>query len=302
MSNIIGFIEPLGGTMFNKNRPLVVEDIPKILVSKVFLDSNKINFDALFVNRFCPDDAYFTAVPISGEDYNNNILDIFHSFQDCYYSSDTLPDILDDKGYIRNIVPIGLLTVPNIINLCFLGNIENNDFNYMQDKIFPFELSEENIYIVINIYKSEDKLCIDNTITTVSVIDKSDNSIKTYIRVCDEDKIWSDWLEYSPDISININFIKLQIALEDLYEIINNETQIGSYYGLNDIIYEYEGVLNSEYNINNALAYHVLQTLTEENDLKFFNNVRNNVTFVPKLENTSLTYSSDWNMINNHYI
>lgn len=296
-NNVIGIINKFGVNCFNRNKPLMLNGIPEVKVSKEyykekFIRSTKADIDFVTDELLSICDNYLPLDPITGKHYNElikNVSDLFYEYCDFVY------DDIVNKKYIYSTIPIGLITVEDPINLCFLGNIEQNDFNFIQDQIFPFELSVDIVYMVINVEKSEDNLCIDRSFTTITLMDGKNNSLKTYIRITDENDRWSDWLEYKDDISININIFKVLCLMAELNEFFKKQfLPTNEYECMNisyNILYDNNIFYNnkSEYECKINL-FKINQIFSLPSYLIFLKSLLHNNTYTPKEDKLSCTY------------
>ena len=299
IGNILGFINQFGVSSFNSNESLDVGRIYPVQIHKNYL-LNSFNKDNIEFNKIFIDSDYLELDPITGKKYEELVICIYSLFLDYY---DYLYEDINNKEYIHTIIPIGLINVCNPINLCFLGNIENNDFIFTQDQIFPFELNEHNKYIVINIDKSEDELSIDNTFSTITIIDDLNQSFKTYIRIVDENKRWSDWLEWKNNISININIVKVLEAVKNMKTFFEQKfLPTNEYESINilfKILYNDSMFYNNyeceyKWKIN---LFKINQEFSLSSYLIFLKSFLHNNIHTPKEDKLSCTYISQWQII-----
>ena len=297
MSNIIGLINQFGANHFNRIEPLELNRIPVVKVSEnyykeEFVQKTKSDIIPEIDKLLFIYDNYLPLNPITGKHYNElikNVSDLFYEYCDFVY------DDIVNKKYIYSTIPIGLITVEDPINLCFLGNIEQNDFNFIQDQIFPFELSVDIVYMVINVEKSEDNLCIDRSFTTITLMDGENNSFKTYIRITDENDRWSDWLEYKDDISININILKVLCSMAELNEFFKKQFLPTNEYECMNISYNILYDNNIFYNNKNEYEckinlFKINQIFSLSSYLIFLKSLLHNITYTPKEDKLSFTY------------
>ncbi len=301
MDNVIGMLSNLGATLFDNNKPFTPDDLKMIKVTEVFRKKNPTfynldekEYKSAGYSCLLPIPECNFLLPTEGPSYNEIVTEIYRLFQDYYF-------VLQYVNCYNIILPVGLLTVSEPINLCFLANINNNDFTITQERIFPFELSEEKVYIVINIEKSEEDLCVDNTFQTVSIIDIETNNIETYIRIVFENKRWSDWMKYKEDVFLNINFVKLITSFNNLknylvsqlsptnnYEIKNKIYKTCYSYHFdernifildNEYIFNYN--LDTKYKLKNVNYFEINFDFSLSSYISFVNSVMNNITYIP---------------------
>ena len=138
MSKVVGMLSSLGATSFEKNKPFSPEDLEVVKIKDRFYERNTMfhkTIKTIKVQTKFSDEIKYETVdyhflgPVNGVSYNGVISEIFKLFQDYYF-------ILDYINCYHVILPIGLITVPEPINLCLLTKINNNDFFISQKNIF----------------------------------------------------------------------------------------------------------------------------------------------------------------------
>ena len=320
MSNIVGMLSSLGATSFEKNKPFSPEDLEVVKIKDRFYERNTMfhkTIKTIKVQTKFSDEIKYETVdyhflgPVNGVSYNGVISEIFKLFQDYYF-------ILDYINCYHVILPIGLITVPEPINLCLLTKINNNDFFISQKNIFPFELSEEKVYIVVNIEKSEEDLCVDQTFQTISIIDVESKNVETYIRIVFENKRWSDWLKYEDNISLNLNILKLITSFNELQNYLMIQLLPTNDYEIKNKIYKtnyncclcnkfilnleneyvFNFTLDTEYKLKNINCFEINTYFSLDSYLLSINNIINNITHIPKNDLITFSFINEWTKTN----
>lgn len=263
LNNVIGMINPLGSNSFVKNNPLDIDSIEQIVVrvDEINVYSSFSNVVSAYLSTF-DDDQYILSPPLSGISYKELILNILNLYRDYEF----LIEPLHNEKYIYTIFPFGLFYIEEPISLCFLSDVDNNKFLIEQKKLLPFELSEDKIYIVVNIEKSDNNITKDRTFNTISIIDKIDDSVKTYIRMVGKNNRWSDWLEYTDDISINLNAFKLVDECKKLQKYLNDQLTLPTIY-YNNTEYNSTSLDNNILSIN-CFGIEYLYSFNKDSDYK----------------------------------
>ena len=298
-NNVIGLINQFGANSFINNEPLNVDNISPVQINKDTLLEHLNLKDYFRFKKLLTTNEYIELNPTIGEGYKELIKNIYNLFFD-YYGF-LYRDITNEK-YIYSIIPVGLISVEDPINLCFLGDIDNNNFVSIQNQLLPFELSEDNTYIVINIDESKNDLYIDNSFTTITIINNLNEYFKTYIRISDKNKRWSEWLEWKNDISININIFKVLNTVVDMKNFFEQKfLPTNEYECMNisyNILYDNNIFYNnkSEYECKINL-FKINQIFSLSSYLIFLKSLLHNITYTPKEDKLSCTYINQWQIM-----
>jgi len=224
-NNVIGLINSMGGSSFERNPSLDPFDIEEVLIYIKFFTDNYEHVNenpALFTAfvdgvKYCSDNNVDTdnfnliLEPISGIQYDDILIKTIEHLE--------LFDAL--KTFITT--PSGILFSPERIAFYKIDE-ENSESYFNISNMFPFEFSGEYVYLVVKIDggNNEDN-CDDRSFESISILNEKERILhKTFIRVASKIGRWSDWLEFTEDVFLNINTFKLFLETEILvYESID---------------------------------------------------------------------------------
>lgn len=181
---------------FRTNHPLIPEEIEPIVLNEKFFEDNK---DLVLKDTFISEviregGTSYIVPPVKGSDYRIYI--------------NTLINNLMERKLLNQYttVPLGLMLAPECFGMFVLDTVEDEQLAYTCT--LPFELNTDYKYLVITVDESDDGSCEDDSFTSVSVLVNGVIN-KTYIRIAGEDNRWSDWLEFTDDVELNINYYSL---------------------------------------------------------------------------------------------
>lgn len=218
-NKVIGLINSIGISSLKSNPPLDPFSVEEVLIyTEFFIENNKyiLNNPTLYTAfasglKYCSDNNIDTEEfnlilePMSGTGYNDILIKTIEHLE--------LFDAL--KTFITT--PSGILFSPERIALYKINN-ENHESYFNIGNIFPFEFSDEYIYLVVKIDggNNEDN-CDDRSFESISILNERERTLKqTFIRVASKNGRWSDWLEFTEDVFLNINTFKLFLETEIL--------------------------------------------------------------------------------------
>lgn len=218
-NNVIGLINSMGGFSFECNPPLDPFDIEEVLIyikfftdNQEYVNENPVLFTAFADGvKYCSDndidteDFNLILEPMSGIGYDDILIKTIEHLE--------LFDVL--KTFITT--PSGILFSPERIALYKINN--ESDENYFNiSNMFPFEFSDEYVYLVVKIDggNNEDN-CDDRSFESISILNERERTLKqTFIRVASKNGRWSDWLDFTENVFLNINTFKLFLQAEIL--------------------------------------------------------------------------------------
>lgn len=196
---------------FMANPQLVTGDVESVVLSSKFLKEHKeILKDNTFISEVIANGGNsYKVPPINGKNYIiyiNTIIDNLkrHNLLTEYASE-----------------PIGLILTSRAFSLITTAPNKDNMFDFLDSFIYPFELNGKYKYLVVAIDNSDNDP-IDcsyrfNSFSSITIF-SDEEIIGTNIRIADDDGRWSEWLEFTEDISLNINYYKIYTEYRKLMD------------------------------------------------------------------------------------
>ena len=188
---------------FEKNSLLVPDNIkPIILNEKFFKDNDQLVKEDTFISKVIRNGGTnYVVPPINGKNYHIYINTIIGNLKQhnllTKYDSELA----------------GLMLSPGAFSLV---NIKPElDYFISSGYLYPFEFSTDYEYLVISIYGDEDGTCQDDSFSSITIL-KNEKVITTYIRIADKSGRWSEWLELTDDVELNINYYKIYLEYRKL--------------------------------------------------------------------------------------
>jgi len=217
-NKVIGLINSMGVSSFKNNPPLDPFSVEEVFIyTEFFVKNHKYILDnpVLYTafadglkhcsdNDIDVDDFNLILYPITGKEYDDMLIKTMDHLE----LFDSLKTFITTSS--------GMFFSPERIALYKIE--EDNDETYFNiDNLFPIEFNKDYVYLVIKIDGEDNDSCDDRSFESLSVINEQDKTLnQTFIRVANKNGRWSDWLEFTEDVLLNINTFKLLLETEIL--------------------------------------------------------------------------------------